>query len=266
MAAAAEPHTHCLWIADMLIYLDESYDNRHTFLLLGALLNPHPRYLHRRMSEIKRARGFINADGSLTELKYRDCRTEAHYVVARDVIDAFFDSTSWFRCIAVEQAKVDPSRFGKPHETDNIKKARAYKKFAELLIGHNTEHLQGGVLLADSMTRCHGDEFLERMRDVFAVPNSGHSIGKASPTLRHIAEADSAAEHYQVLQVCDLLLGCVLNNLFPTANEWKNRLREHLVARLGVGSLLPHDWQHYSKACVETYWPKFNAWYWTPGS
>jgi hypothetical protein len=250
----------------MLIYLDESYDGQHTLLLLGALFSPHPKYLHRCMTEIKLRDGFADEDGRLWEIKYCSCRTEAHYVVARDVIDAFFDSTSWFRCIAIEQAKVDPSRFGRPHETDNIKKARAYKKFAELLIGHNAEHLQGGVLLADRMTRCHGDEFLERMREVFAVPNSGHSIGKASPTLRHIAEADSAAGHYQVLQVCDLLLGCVLNNLFPTVNAWKNRLREHLVARLKVGSLLPHDWKHYSKAYVETYWPKFNVWYWTPRS
>jgi hypothetical protein len=248
----------------MLIYLDESYDNEHRFLLLGALFNPHPRYLNRRVAEIKRQHGFLRDDGRLREMKYRDCLHQTEHDVAREMIDAFFDSTSWFRCIAVEQAKVDPSRFGKPDETDNIKRARAYKKFAELLVAHNTEDLQGGVLLADGMTRCRGDEFRERMKDIFSTPNCGYSIGKVAPTLRHVAEIDSAAEHYQVLQVCDLLLGCILNNLFPTSNAWKNRLREYLVQRLGVASLLPQDWARYSKRYAETYHPKFNVWYWTP--
>jgi hypothetical protein len=200
----------------------------------------------------------------LREIKYRDCGRQLQHDVARDVVDAFFESTSWFRCIAIESAKLDLARFGKPHESDNIKKARAYKKFAELLIGHNTEDLQGGVLLSDGMTRCRGDEFAERMKDVFATPDSGHSLGKASPTLRHIAEVNSSTEHYQVLQACDLLLGCVLNNLCPTSNPWKTSLRQHLVGRLGVPSLLPQDWKKYSKGYVEAYHPKFNVWYWQP--
>ncbi len=250
----------------MLIYLDESYDNQHTFLLLGALFNPHPKYLHRRMSEIKTSRGFVLPNGKLREIKYRDCRRQLEHDVARDMVDAFFASTSWFRCIAIENAKLDLGRFGQSHESNKIKKARAYKKFSELLIAHNAGQLQGGVLLADSMVRCHGDEFLERMRDVFATPNAGLSVGKAAPTLRHIAEVNSAAENYQVLQICDILLGCVLNNLFPTQNKWKNSLREGLVERLGVESLLPNAWHQYSKTYCEKYHPKFNIWYWRPAS
>ncbi len=244
--------------------MDESYDNAHTYLLLGALFNSHPKYLHRRLTEIKRSHHFVDERGALKELKYRDCRTKRRYHMATEVIDAFFESTSWFRCIAIEQARIDLSRFGKPHENNSIKRARAYKKFAELLVAHNTENVQGGVLLADDMTRCNGDEFRARMADAFSEPGTGWSRGKDGPTLRHIAEVDSSVEQYQVLQICDLLLGCVLNNLFPTSNEWKNRVREHLVQRLGVPSLLPQDWRRYSKAYVETYWPKFNVWYWRP--
>ncbi len=40
----------------MLIYLDESYDNAHTYLLLGALFNSHPKYLHRRLTESRDTR------------------------------------------------------------------------------------------------------------------------------------------------------------------------------------------------------------------
>jgi hypothetical protein len=37
----------------MLIYFDESYDNEHNYLLLGALFNPHPKFSHRELKELK---------------------------------------------------------------------------------------------------------------------------------------------------------------------------------------------------------------------
>jgi len=33
----------------MLIYFDESYDNEHRYLILGALFNPHPKFLLRNI-------------------------------------------------------------------------------------------------------------------------------------------------------------------------------------------------------------------------
>ena len=36
-----------------------------------------------------------------------------------------------------------------------------YKKFAELLITHNTENIYNGILLVDEVKRCNGDEFIE---------------------------------------------------------------------------------------------------------
>jgi hypothetical protein len=214
------------------------------------------------MTEVKRAHDFFSPDGSLRELKYTNCRDQGSFEVAREVLDAFFDSASWFRCIAIEQSKIDLSRFGKPDEPKKIKKARLYKRFAELLIANNTERVQDGVLLTDGMTRCSEDQFIEWMKDEFAMPGNGYSAGKSSPTLRHIDDIDSSVDSYQVIQVCDLMLGCILNSLFPAANEWKNRLREHLVERLGVNSLRSEDWMHYSKRYVEETHPKFNVWYW----
>lgn len=43
----------------MLIYFDESYDNDHKYLLLGALFNPHPKFLHRELIEMKKKYNFV---------------------------------------------------------------------------------------------------------------------------------------------------------------------------------------------------------------
>lgn len=248
----------------MLIYFDESYDNAHKFMILGALFNPHPAFLHRRLSEIKRNHGYLNSDGSLKEIKYNLCFCIENFNICRGIIDSFLESTSWFRAIVVKSDFLDLSYFGRPYETVEIKKARAYKKFAELLIAHNTENTFNAVLLTDRLTRCNGDEFIERMKECFSMPGVMYSINQTVPTLKHIAEVESSLEQYHVIQVCDLLTGCVLNNLVPTVNQYKNSIRLHLVGKLGVKNLLPESWSSYSKTFAQAFLPKFNVWYWKP--
>lgn len=246
----------------MIIYFDETYNVSNTkYLILGALVNPHSKFLHRRLSEIKRKNKFINSDGSFREIKYNYCKTQEYYEVCKQAIDAFFESTSWFRCIVINQDKFDLNRFGKIYEPDKIKRARAYKKFAELLICHNTENVQGGILLTDELTRCSKDLFIEKMKELFCTSGSNYSEKKKIPTLTRIEEISSHLEQYQVIQVCDLLIGCVLNNLLPTKNKFKNLIREYLAKKLGVKNLLPESWSKYSKTLVEEYYPKFNIWY-----
>src|SRR3990167_5104220 len=186
----------------MLIYFDESYDQAHAYLLFGALFNPHPRFLHQRLNEIKHSHSFKLRDGSLAEIKYKNCYNEKNYAVCKEAVDAFFESTSWFRCVVVKQAELDLSKFGKYYEEDAIKRARAYKKFAEMLIANNTKDTVQNILLTDNLTRCKGDEFLERMKDIFCIQGSGHSEGKYTTTLKDIQEVDSSLPQYNVIQVC----------------------------------------------------------------
>lgn len=54
----------------MLIYFDESYDNEHQYLILGALFNPHPKFLHQKLSQIKQKYNYLSQDGTLREIKY----------------------------------------------------------------------------------------------------------------------------------------------------------------------------------------------------
>ncbi len=243
----------------MLIYFDESYDEGHNLLIWGALFNPHPKFLHRRLIEIKHKYPYFDSNGNPREIKYNYCTTRFHYNICKEIIDAFFESTSWFRCIVVETKNFDIERFGKPYESEKIKQARAYKKFTELLLAYNTKNIQGGVLLVDNMTRCKGDEFMEKIRELFSIKDTGYSQGKMIPTLTRVEEIDSKLAQYQVNNVCDILIGCVLNNNFPTKNKFKNTIREYLVSKLKVKNLLKESWLKYSKD--EKYYPKFNIWY-----
>lgn len=248
----------------MLIYFDESYDGEHEYLLLSALFNPHPKFLHRKLSEAKRKYNYFASDGSLREIKYNYIDSDLKLKIAKESIDIFFESTSWFRCVVIQQKLIDLDRFGKKTDDEKIKRARLYKKFAELLLSHNTENIFNAMLLVDKLSRCNGDEFVEIMKQEFCLPFGKHSRDSEIPTLKDVQEIPSDLEQYHVNQICDILMGCVLNNLKPTKNQFKNQIREYVVNKLGVKNLLPESWSKYSKWYVEAHWPKFNIWYWRP--
>lgn len=248
----------------MLIYFDESYDQEHRYLILGALFNPHPKFLHRQWLQTKRELGAIGRNGKALEIKYNNCTTSMNQELCCRAIDIFIKSTSYFRAIVVDQDIMDLEHFGKKSEDTKIKMARAYKKFAELLLSHNTENVYNGVLLTDELTRCHGDKFIEIMKEDFCVIEGKHCNDEHKPTLKEITEIRSHLEEYHTNQINDILLGCILNNLKPTSKEYKNNVRKHLIKSLGVANLLPETWNKYSKSLVENYYPKYNIWYWKP--
>lgn len=251
----------------MIIYFDESYDGNHKYLILGALFNPHPRFLHQGLIKIKKDNNFYDrTSGKPLELKYNNCINNSSFKVGCEAIDLFFKSTSYFRCVVIDQGILNLGYFGQKHEKDSIKMARAYKKFAELLLAHSTDHIYNGVLLTDELTRCKGDEFILLMQNDFCSPSGHYCDVPNKPTLKHISDIKSHLENYHINQINDILIGCVLNNLVPTAKEFKNNLRLHLIKKLEVNDLLKtsHPWTHYSKTHVETYTPKFSIWYWEP--
>lgn len=248
----------------MLIYFDESYDQEHRYLILGALFNPHPKFLHREWLEIKRKNGFIGRDGKALEIKYSNCTTKKRQEMCCVAIDIFMKSTSYFRAIVVDQDIMNLDYFGKKSEDKKIKMARAYKKFAELLLVHNTENIYNGVLLTDELTRCNGDKFMEIMKQDFCVPDGKYCDDRNRLTLKEVTAIKSNIEDYHVNQINDILIGAILNNLRPTSKEYKNNAREHLIKCLNVKSLLQESWGNYSKTNAEKYFPKYNIWYWRP--
>lgn len=250
----------------MLVYFDESYDTNKDLLLLSALFNPLPKRLHSAMLNAKKVEQYLDANGEPLEIKYSISDTSRRCRMACKCVDCFAISPSWFRAIVVEThpAKFDLNYFGSRFESDAMKWARAYKKFAELLLSHNCSTVENAVLLTDRLTRTKGDLFLELMRESFSRPGVAYSTGKTSPIFRHIQEVDTALPEYQVGQVGDILMGSILNALRPTRNKFKRRLRNHVSSGLGLPSLLPSYWQQLPKWQVEAMHPKFGIWFWKP--
>lgn len=248
----------------MLIYFDESYDGEHRYLILGALFNPHSKFLHRELLDIKRKYNYLDSNGKGLEIKYNNCISKTREELNCEAINIFMESTSYFRAIVIDQTIMDLERFGKKSEPEKIKMARAYKKFAELLLAHNTENIYNGVLLTDELTRCSGDKFIEIMKQDFCVIEGKHCNDRSQPTLKEIREIKSHIEDYHVNQINDILMGSILNNIHPTKKEYKNNVRNYLIKKLGVKNLLPETWNTYSKTYVEKYHPKYNIWYWRP--
>lgn len=234
----------------MIVYFDESYDNARNYLLYGALFIPRRSTLHQRFLRVRREMDYR------PEVKYHKCRNPGALRVFKKVVDAFIEDSAYFRCVVVDQYGFDYSRFARPDESLAIAQARAYKKFAEMLLQPNLENVRDAVFLADALKRCDGDEFLERIRERFNPPGR-------PPTFRHIAEIASNTEQYQCLQVCDLLLGCVLNNLKPPANRFKNEIREYVCSRIEVPNFLISTWKDVPLADARKATTKFNVWYWS---
>ncbi|HPY08395.1 MAG: hypothetical protein ACOX0H_00985 [Patescibacteria group bacterium] len=248
----------------MLIYFDESYDQERQYLLLGTLFNPHPKFLHQKLLEMKKKYNYLDQNGKALEIKYNNCINKKREIMNCEAIDIFMRSTSYFRAIVIDQNLVNLDKFGRKNEEKKIKMARAYKKFAELLLSHNTENIYNGVLLTDKLTRCQGDKFIEIMKHDFCLINGQYCNDNHKPTLKDIADINSSLEQYQVNQINDILLGCILNNLKPTSNKHKNNVRDYLIKKLNVKDLLPTTWNAYSKTDAEKFYPKYNIWYWKP--
>ena len=248
----------------MLIYFDESYDNEHRYLILGALFNPHPKFLHKELLEMKKRNSFVGKNGKVLEIKYSNCTSKKREMMNCEAIDIFMKSTSYFRAIVVDQNIMELDCFGNKSEDKKIKMARAYKKFAELLLSHNTENIYNGVLLTDELNRCNGDKFMEIMKQDFCITSGRHCNDNYKPTLKEITDIKSHLEDYHVNQINDILMGSILNNLKPTSKEYKNNVRGYLIKKLGVKNLLLESWSKYSKAFVEENYPKYNIWYWKP--
>ncbi len=252
----------------MIIYLDETYDHHHTWLLIGVLLNPSHNKFHRQIRGILARNAYVLPDGRFKEIKYTRCIYSKPFRIYKEAIDAFMQSDSHFSCIAVKTDHTfDLEIYGRPDEPAKVKKERAYRSLAEELLRRNLAHISNAVLFLDKMTRCEQATFMEILKHNFSTVGVGHSKDSKHPKIRHTQDVVSGAEGYELMGVCDLLQGCILNNLLPiqTADKkkgalYKNKIREYLVSKLGVKNLLPETWATEDIEKEEVY-KKFNIHY-----
>lgn len=223
-------------------------------------------------------------NGKLRELKYARIKYGRYERAAIHALQAFKAHNCYFRAVIIPQAQFDLSYYGKSFEDDKIKRARAYKKFAEMLIEYNTPELTDGILFADNLTRCkggalgHGDEFIEVMKQRFQYPAGD---GAPPPKLKHIQEVNSDDDEYALLQVCDVLLGSTLNGILKLAKGPRMLRKDRVTAKmkeiLDLPSLEKDYWHTLTKLCMKEYKQgisqenyvkgthyKYRLWFWKP--
>ena len=255
--------------------------------MLGALfvISDHDVLLE-SFNSLKREETFARPDGSLRELKYSKIKYPKFERAAVKAIQAFKAHNCYFRAVIVPQAQFDLRFFGKPYELEKIKRARAYKKFAEMLIEYNTPEVSQAILFADYLSRCkgvlgRGDEFVEVMRERFQHVVYDHDLNADPPKLKHIQEISSEDEHYALMQVCDVLLGATLNGILRTPKGprmvHKNRVSTKLMEILEFPSFDKSYWQPLTKLYAREYQRKismaeyvqathykYRLWFWRP--
>jgi hypothetical protein len=242
----------------MLVYLDESYQQKEK-LFLGTLFIPvksEKKYLHKGLLDIKISNGFTTATGIPKEIKYNKVRQQKHLNIAKQAIKLFFESDSaFFRACVIPYDEEELKRVGRQRGIPiKLKEAMLYTKAVEQLIKNNISGVRRGVLLMDEITRARGDRFNEMIQ---AKLGSG-----SNPIFRHISYIKSHAPQNHTIQICDLLLGAVLNEHYPAQNQLKNEVREIVKQYLNTPTLKESYWKNKSQKWVEEKHPKFTIRYW----
>ncbi len=252
----------------MKIYLDETYDHNHTWLILGGLFNPHHKKFFNEIKKLLMKEHFILPNGRLREIKYNWCYTKKTREVYEKVIDKFIDSDSYFAAVAIRtDNSLELHRYGDATEPDKIKRQRVYRTLAEHLLNKEMREVDDAVLFLDKMSRCDPKQFMNTLKQNFCIPDNVYSKGLTRPRIRHIQDVVSGAEGYELMGVCDLLQGCILNNLFPIKGSKnkgsmnKNLVREYLVKKIGIRDLTVNTWVEASKKVSVKIRNKFNIRY-----
>ena len=250
----------------MLICLDESFDNRHRYLLLGALFVPAPRLTARRMRAVKERHRRLSPGHSFTDVKYSKSGDRFYLAVCKDLIDLFADSDAYFRCLVIDSAipGFSWSLFGGSGASPAVVKARAYGKFTELLLRPNLAGIENAVLLADSLPPMAGDDFVAHISACFGPAPSPDASATGNPQIRHVRRVDTSLRQYQLGQLCDVLLGPVLGELVPPQNPNKRELIQYLKQRINIPAFQPQYWLESAAAERRRRHPKFQIRHWRP--
>ncbi len=255
----------------MRIYADESGTHGHDWLVIGMLFLPNHASLHRDLCRIKEDAGYLNRQPRRTRnARYKETHFSAFRAwkdaeIAERWIDRFLASQSVFRSIVVDWSIFQPKYFGKVFDPDALKKRRAYKKWAEMLLQPEISRIRNAVFYLDRLRILHGYDVLDHLQYHFSHDGLGRKRKK--PRILEFKAAQSWKDANQCLQLCDLLVGCVYQSLNPSTNKAKLRVTDYLYDKLrdyGVRDRSPGFWKQFAEARVSDHFPKFSEWFWKP--
>jgi hypothetical protein len=188
--------------------------------------------------------------------------TQGDAIVAKAWIDKFLASSAAFRCVVIDWSLYQARYFGGPFEPDALKKRRAYKKWAELLLQPEAVKMKEARLFLDRLRLMYGYDVLDHLRDRFTHKYLGNR-----PRIATFEPVDSWKDAHQCLQLCDLLTGSVYRKLVPPTRTVKQEVIDYLYAALVPYGVKQRDvsyWKQYADANLSDHFPKFSEWYWRP--
>ncbi len=254
----------------MRIYADESGTHGDSaWLVIGMLFVPDHALLHPALCGIKDNLGYLNQSpkhsARYKETHYADFRSPRDAAVGKGWIDRFLLSQSVFRCVVVEWSIYQGRFFGTPFEEDALKKRRAYKKWAEMLLQPEVYLLRDAGFYLDRLGVLYGYDVLTHLRERFTLDENG--VRWPRPRIKDFQAADSWKDANQCLQLCDLLVGCVGQGLTPSTTQAKLETSAYLYEKLepyGVRDKSPGYWRGYAQGKLSDHFPRFSEWFWKP--
>ena len=120
------------------IYVDESGTHGDKWLIIGMLFVPTHGILQSELCKAKDVHGYLNTSpkrsAKYKEIHLTGFKSSRDVSVAKDWIDLFVRHDCYFRAVVVDWSIWDGRHFGGPFEPEALKKRRAYKKWAEMLL------------------------------------------------------------------------------------------------------------------------------------
>ncbi len=211
-------------------------------------MSQHPRELH--------------LNGTVRKARYKEIhltgfKRDRDVTVAKAWIDLFLKHSCYFRSIVIDWSKWDGRHFGDAFDPDALKKRRAYKKWAEMLLQPELGRFRDATLYLDRLRILYGYDILDHLQTRFAPPRTS-----VLPRISKYLPSDSWTDAMQCLQLADLLTGIVGQRLTPAASEHKRAVTEYLYAEVR-----PYHtesvWGAY-ETNIQRGSRKFSEWFWKP--
>lgn len=251
----------------MHIYVDESGTHADSeWFIIGMLFVPSFAALYKDLCQVKDMNNYFNKSkkrrAKYKETDLAEFKNKKDLEVAKEWIDAFLLNDCYFRSLVVEWQIWQGRFFGGPFEPEALKKRRAYKKWAEMLLHPEVKLFRNASLYLDKIMIVYGYDILDHLRERFSVGYAGKQ-----PWIKNFQPARSWKDGHQCLQLCDLLVGCIYQTLQPAKNKYKQMTADYLYNRLktvGVKGRGPKYWQGFDKKTINLHQQKFSEWYWEP--
>jgi len=198
------------------------------------------------------------------EIHFADLKSSRDAEVSEAWIDCFLSSGAVFRSVVVEWAIWEGRYFGGPFEPDALKKRRAYKKWAEMLLQPEVGALTNAQFYLDKLRILYGYDVILGLKERFQHNEYGEVLSR--PRIKEFQATESWKDANQCLQLGDLLTGCVYQTLVPSTNPAKLRVMNYLYKKLeahGVKGRAPGYWRGFGSG-VRKHFTKFSEWFWKP--